>query len=610
MSEYQEKTICKIVRDMEQSDTNGVVKLSKYVSFNQRERINTSFAYLNSKHLSGDVDHLEREKPFKQIIIPVRNVIYRSTDIDRKNITIGADSNAQVIPALLASIKLQQWMKMQNFGQYLNDWGLEQSNHNAIISKFVERGSELICKVMNWDKMIVDPIDFYANPQIEKIDFTPADLKKQKLYDQEVVEELLSCLKTRKTSEGEDKDENSNYITVYEVHGELPLSYLTDDEEDDETYVQQMHAICFEAKNGTKDEYDEFTLYRGREKQSPYEIDYLIKQEGVTYPGGVVQELEQAQWMVNHYEKLLKDKLDAQKDVYQTADQSYLGKNSGTDIDQGDVLTHEENKPLTKINNETNIAPLQSAGSGWMAVANLIGGINEAMISTPKAGTAWRSLQAQLQEAHSLFELMRENKGLALIKNLTKYVIPFFKKQLDNTDEIIGILEDYQIKQIDAMYLPAEISRRMDRKKKDTILSGEIYTPEMEMADGEQIGQEVQSELQGNRRPISPSEVKDKTWKEVFKDLEWKVDIDVTGEGKDFEGNSETFKSILGFLANLQGRPMTPQEQLIFNKMLINTRIVSPLELSFSQNQPAQPMQQNQNIQPTQVPAMAGKMAG
>jgi len=610
MSEYQEKSICRIVGDMEDSDNNGVVKLSKYVSFNQRERINTSFAYLNSKHLNGDRDHLDREKPFKQIIIPVRNVIYRSTDIDRKNITIGADSNAQVIPALLASIKLQQWMKMQNFGQYLNDWGLELSNHDAIISKFVEKGDELICKVMNWDKMIVDPIDFYANPQIEKIDFTPADLKKQKLYDQEVVEELLNCLKTRKTSEGEEKDENANYITVYEVHGEFPLSYLTDNEEDDETYVQQMHAVCFEAKKGSRDEYDEFTLYRGREKQSPYEIDYLIKQDGVTYPGGVVQELEQSQWMVNHYEKLLKDKLDGQKDIFQTEDTSFLGKNHLMDVENGDILTYEVGKPLTKLNNDVNIAPLQSAGAGWMAVANLIGGINEAMISTPKAGTAWRSLQAQLQEAHSLFELMRENKGLALIKNLTKYVIPFFKKQLDNSDEIVGILEDYQIKQIDAMYLPAEINRRMDRKKKDTILSGEIYTPEMEMADEQQVTQEVQGELQGNRRPISPSEIKDKTWKEVFKDLEWKVDIDVTGEGKDFEGNSETFKSILGFLANLQGRPMTPQEQLIFNKMLINTRIVSPLELSFSQNQPAQPMQQNQITQPTQVPAMAGKMAG
>ena len=596
------KTICEVVRDMESADQHGIVKLSKYVEFVQRERIDTTFAYLNSKHLSGDKDHMGREKPFKQIIIPVRNVIYRSTDIDRKNITIGADSNAQVIPALIASIYLQLWMKIQNFGQYLNDWGLDLSNHNATISKFVDKGNELICKVMNWDKMIVDPIDFYANPQIEKIDFTPADLKKQKNYNQDVVDELLDNLTTRKTTDGQDKTDNSNYITVYEVHGEFPLSWLTDNEEDDDTFVQQTYHICFQAKEGNSKEYDDYILYKGREKQSPYEIDYLIKQEGVTYPGGVVQELEQAQWMTNHYEKLLKDKLDAQKDIYQTADKSYLGKNATNDIENNDVLIHEDNRPLTKINTETNIVPLQSAGSAWMAIANLIGGISEAMISTPKAGTAWRSLQAQLQEAHSLFELMRENKGLSLAKNLNKHVIPFFEKQLDNRDEIVGILDDYQIKQIDAMYLPAEISRRMNKKKKDIVLSGQIYTPEMEVADEQQISQEVQGELQGNRRPISPSEVADKTWKEVFKDLEMKVDIDVTGEGKDFEGMNETLKSALEAEFRLQGQPPTPRQELILNKLLINSRLISPLELSFTKSN----QQPQQTPAPMAQPAMAG----
>ena len=600
---YQEKSVCEVVREMTQADTHGIVKLSKYVEFVQRERIDTTFAYLNSKHLSGDTDHMGREKPFKQIIIPVRNVVYRATDIDRKNITIGPDSNAQVITSLLASIKLQQWMKKQNFGQYLNDWGLDLSNHNATISKFVDKGDELICKVMNWDKMIVDPIDFYANPQIEKIDFTPADLKKQKNYDQEMVAELLENLTTRKTNDGQDKDDNNNYITVYEVHGEFPLSYITDNEADEDTYVQQMHVVCFQAKDSEGKEYDEYTLYKGKEKVSPYEIDYLIKQEGVTYPGGVVQELEQAQWMTNHYEKLLKDKLDGQKDIYQTNDDSFLGKNATTDIENGDVLNYGIDKqPLTKINNEVNIVPLQSAGAGWMALANLIGGISEAMITTPKAGTAWRSLQAQLQEAHSLFELMKQNKGLALIKNLTRHVIPFFKRQLDNTDEIIGALESYQVKQIDSMYLPAETNRRMNQKKKDVILSGEIYTPEMEMADNEQVGQEVQGELQGNRRPIAS--IEGKTWKEIFSDLNWEnLEIDVTGEGNDFEGNSETFKSILGFLANLQGRPMSPPEEMIFNKMLINTRIVSPLELSFTKQPNLQPQQ---TPAPVAQPALAG----
>ncbi|WP_460992121.1 hypothetical protein, partial [Staphylococcus aureus] len=64
------------------------------------------------------------------------------------------------------------------------------------------------------------------------------------------------------------KDTKSNYIKVYEVHGELPLSYLTEKEKDETTYVQQMHIISFVAsKQGG---YDDFTLYAGREKKNPY----------------------------------------------------------------------------------------------------------------------------------------------------------------------------------------------------------------------------------------------------------------------------------------------------------------------------------------------------
>lgn len=142
----------------------------------------------------------------------------------------------------------------------------------------------------------------------------------------------------------------------------------------------------------------------------------------------------------------------------------------------------------------------------------------------------------------------------------------------------------------------------MNRNKKDIVLSGQIYTPEMEVADEQQISQEVQGELQGNRRPISPSEVADKTWKEVFKDLEMKVDIDVTGEGKDFEGMNETLKSALEAEFRLQGQPPTPRQELILNKLLINSRLISPLELSFTKSN----QQPQQTPAPMAQPAMAG----
>jgi len=62
------ETIAQLVRRLEAEDRRGNTKISKYVTFNFRETLNTIDAYLNSKHISGDTDSQGREKPFFNIV--------------------------------------------------------------------------------------------------------------------------------------------------------------------------------------------------------------------------------------------------------------------------------------------------------------------------------------------------------------------------------------------------------------------------------------------------------------------------------------------------------------------------------------------------------------
>lgn len=62
-----------------------------------------------------------------------------------------------------------------------------------------------------------------------------------------MVEALIDSQTTRKTQDGVAIDNKSNYIEIYEIHGEMPLSWLTDNEEDDDEYVQQMQVISYVA---------------------------------------------------------------------------------------------------------------------------------------------------------------------------------------------------------------------------------------------------------------------------------------------------------------------------------------------------------------------------
>lgn len=603
------KSVHEFVRQLEKNDKFGTTIYSKYVQFSMREDIDTTEAYINSRFTTGPKDNLGRDKPFYNIVVAARNIWYRATDIDRKNIFIRATKEKDEIAALLATIKLQEWMRKNNFGQFLNDWGLTLATHGSAITKFVEANGELHCQVMDWNTMIVDPIDFENNPKIEKLWYTPAQLKRNKNYNKDLVDKLIDNVQTRKTMGGQQVDNRQGYIPVYEVHGELSLAQYKMskgepvEEGDEDEFFQQMHVISFLENPGDKASFDEYTLYSGKEARDPYLLTHLIKKDGQTYSGGAVKNLFEAQWMVNDTQKKIKDQLDlASKIIFQTADDSFAGQNALVNVENGDIMTYDAQKgPLSQINNKPDIAAMQATLQAWQTVANQINGISEAMMGqNPPSGTAWRQTEALLQESHSLFSIMTQNKGLALTEMLTTFVIPFFKKQLNNTDEIAAILEDHQITQIDSRYVPNEVTRRLNEKKKKTILSGAIYDPTTEGQDRTALEQAVKGNLNGNQRFIKPSDIPSKTWKDVFKDLEWELDIDVTGEGKDTQTLMTTLTTILKTIASNPGILQDPNARLVFNRILDISGAVSPLELQVAQSQPAKQMQPQQQPNPMQ----------
>ena len=596
-----EETIAELVRRLESDDKIGETHISKYVNFSQRENIEKIDAYINSKHISGETDSKGREKPFFNIVIAARNITYRATDMDRKHIRIIPTKLADETTSFLATILLQEWMRKKAFGQFLNDWGLSLATYGSSILKFVEKDGELYCEVMPWTRMIVDPVDFENNVKIEKLWFTPAQLLKNKNYDQELVKKLIEAVGVRETPEGETKDTKAEYIPIYEIHGELLLSYLTDDEDDEDTYQQQMHVISFVDKKDDGN-FEDYTLMSGREAKDPYMITHLIRVDGRTQSIGSVENLFETQWMQNHSVKTIKDHLDlASKTIFQTSDGNFMGQNALTSIEQGDILTHKPNQPLTQINNRADIAAQQAFQAQWKQLGNEIDGFSEAMLGVaPKSGTAWRQTEALLQESHSLFELMTENKGLHIKDMLTKYIIPYVKKQMDTADEIMPILEEHQIEWVDTRFIPNEAIKIVNQKIKDAALSGRAFTEEQQAEDIRIETDNLTSMMKsmGNRRPFKPSDVPDETWKSIMKDLEWDLEYQLTGESRDTQIAADNLIKVLQFIANKQGVPMSPEEKLVFQKILSMMGTISPLEISQvgsqQQPQPQEPQPQQQ----------------
>lgn len=572
-----------IIRKQEQDYINSSTTISEYVTFSPKENANKIEAYLNSKHISGDTDALGREKPFFNIVNAAVNVWMRATDIDRANIRIKATKSAAHTTALIADVKSKDWMRKASLGVWLNDWGRTLARYGSAVSKFVEKDGELVATVVPWNRLIVDAIEFYGNPVIEKHYYTPAQLRKHPLFDQKQVKALIEGAKESRKTIGDDKQDNkADYLEVYELHGEFSKEMLTDKESDAAVYVQQVHICSFkETEDG---EYEDYSLYKGQEK-NPYHIAHLIKEDGRVMAIGAVEHLFEAQWMVNHNEKAIKDQLElASKLIFQTADPSFQGKNTG-DLDTGSILYHEGNSPLTQLaNNSHDIEALMSSKGDWRGQATEETSTPDAVRGvTPPSGTALGTVQITTAQGLSLFELMTENKGLALEEIWRTFVIPHLKKQLNNKDEIVAVLDDSGIKQIDQLYIPNEAKRRLStqyKKELRAFLSAPIEESSKLPTQPDQMTAEmdVTNEMKtlGNKRYFKPDELDEQTWKEVLQDFEWDVEVEVTNEQHDKQATLANLNDTLGKLAQMGD---IESARLVLAKILEETGTFSPMEL-------------------------------
>lgn len=565
--------IHQIVREAEENYIDNPVKIGEYVEFDMHNTIETIDAYLNSKHISGKTDHLGREKPFFNIVTAAVNIWYRATDIDRKNIRLQPKSQEQVGASYIVTVLLQQWMRYSRFGVFLNDWGRTLARYGSAVVKFVEKEGKLVATVVPWNRIICDPIDFDALPRIEKLYMTPEQLRKNKLFYKDVVEDLILNLQSRENLDGTDKDDNRRFIELYEVHGELDESELTDEEETGKN-VQQMHVVSY-VKN-KKGHYDDYTLYRGREAKDPYMLTHLIKEDGRTLSIGAVEYLFDAQWMVNHSQKNIKDTLDlASKLVFQTSDDSYAGRNVLSAIETGDIMIHKLNEPLTQINNtKADIAAFQNFSQVWQNLAGEITSTPDAVRGqTLPSGTPY-SLGAYLgAQANSLFEIMTENKGLHLEDMMRTYVIPYLKKKMNTKDEILAILESDSLAEIDAMYIPKAAIKNHNKKFVESLLNMEIPQPFNQQEEESSIQKGLRQ--QGNRRFFKPSELDDKTWNEAFNNFEMEVVVEVTNENTDKQAVMQTLASL--YTTTAQTDPVAAN--VILARIMQETGVFSPVQL-------------------------------
>lgn len=577
MAEYK---ICKELQNIKVSYSTSI-NLVEGLPFMQRFLIRTIEFYSNSRYLKGQRDELGREKPFYNILNAMCDVENAAKDIDTKDITATSDDGQHYTESFLMSKDIYEWMKKANFAKTLNDMRDVHTRYGSLLVKKCEELDEDGKKILSigipeWKNVMTDQLDILGGPIVEVHYMIPRDVLKKRDSWENVEEVVAKALKAGV----------NRRLPVYEVRGWFPKSYIRQLEgkkpskKDEFEFTYQLYYLAGEY---TSNQNTIFTaniadfsskltpLYYEDDTEQIYKYLARKKKAGRDFGVGVMEEGEEAQVWTN--DAVLKQNRAMEyttKVLGQTASKKLKGRNLLTETDDGQVLEHEDGKPIT---------PLQMLPAGGLTQYNNLitqwyqqlekttSGYGAQRGETPPSGTPFR-LQAQLlQQSGGVYEDLREELGIFITEIFEDWIMPHLAKQLNAEHILAHEFSLEELKEIDRNFS----TYHANQKAKAKILSGEIVSAE-----------EYQSYLDSADQLIKKTKTQRflKVPKDYYKGYKAKITVNVTGEQRNKAAVLESLVNILTVYAKNPAIAQDPVLMQIFTKIVeLSGAGISPVSL-------------------------------
>jgi hypothetical protein len=558
------------------------------LNFSQKERIRMIEFYTNSKYLNGQKDELGRDKAFKQISNAVVDTENAAKDIDTKDITITSDDPNHYTESMLMSKDIYQWMKTANFAKTLNKMIDTDSRYGSLLVKkvMVERdGKEDIdIQIPEWKNVITDQVDIINSPIIEVHYMTASQMMRKEGWHKEKVQEAVRLL---------GKEKSTKRIPIFEVRGDFPKYYIdmmdggTEDSADltSTDFSYQLYYIA-----GAADSFEKgvtsisFTdklipLYWEDDTERVYKYKARKERSGRAFGVGVVEEGEEAQvWTNDAVLKQARAMEYTTKVIGQSASKKLKGRNMLTETDDGQILEHEDGKPITAL----NLLPsgglqqyIELQNQWYEQFEKTTAAYSAQRGDTPPSGTPFRLQATVLQQSSSVFQKLQEDMGIFINEIFTDWILPFKAKQLNQEHILAHEFSPNELRDIDKNFA----THAANQKAVELILDGKIV-------DADQY----QMFMDGADTFIKGTKEKRfiKIPKDYYKNMTAKISINITGEQKNKAAILESLTSILTTYASNPTIASDPVANEIFMRLVeLSGAGISPVTLSSAMQQSA-----------------------
>jgi len=462
--------------------------------FNQKKTIERIYLYYNSKYETGEFDNQGDKKYFYNIVRTPCNIATKAIDFDTKDIKVLTAEGGNPRKTWYFERDLKFWMKDQKFGAVLNRIFFELPIFGSVVLKIIN-GTPYFVDLRNF---IVDQgADSLekSNYIVEVHNYTPVEFRKiaqERKWNN--YEEVI-----KKHREGKKP-----LIKVYERYGEL--------EEDGVWAFRKVLIADIEIKDV------EFILSDELVDEIPYEEYHWEKIPGRWLGIGRIEILLDPQVRTNEISNQeAKSSQWSTLRIWQSRDPG-VNRNLLTDVENGEILTVDsEIMPVDMV--DRNLSYYESEIRRWLANRDEMTFSYDVIRGERlPSGTPLGSAQLAAGMIGSYFDQIRENVAMAVKDLIIDKIIPKFlsEKSKEHTLRLVGEdLDKYKELLLDfatekSVFDLIERTNHYPTGREKELLRGVV---------AEQIKRDKEKLVTIPRG--------------FYKDIQYKIDIEITGEAID-----------------------------------------------------------------------------
>jgi len=523
------------IREFENED----IVIVDGLTFNQKSTLDTIYHYLMSQYESGEYDADGFKKYFYNIVRNPCNVATKMIDFDVAHIRFLTSGGGNTIKTWFYERDFKYWAKVNSFGLVLNRVFDELPKFGSSVIKTI-KGNPYHVDLRNFIvEQSADTLD-QARYIIEKHIYSPTEFERvAKKHNWERYEEVLSAF----------RETDADHIVVYERYGEVsgdvvgrnPNSYY---------YAR---VILADPGNKIVDnkvvEAEGIQLSADVVDSHPYTEFHFEKIPGRWLGVGRVEILLDPQMRMNEILNLrVKSSYWASLNIYQSRDEG-LSRNLLTEVKNGEILNVEY--PIERIpTEERNLTAYVSEENSWLRNRDELTMSYDVLRGERlPAGTPLGAAQLAAGMAGAYFDFIRENVAGAVKKYIYEKVIPSFRLYA-NKKHILNLVGE-DVEQFNSFVSSFRLKKAFKR-----FIEEQKRLP-------------TQEEFEAMKRVARSVRVKSVSIPEGFyNDVEYEIDIVITGESENFAIQSANLQAVLQAITVDKTLLTDPTKRKIFSKIL------------------------------------------